>query len=126
MLNDTSWFGKMQLPFMRDSRCGMVDAAPFTKSQTAYPVKRSIHLPSTISDQLILVKRDLLNEDPVGISKDHYIPRLAQQAVRLGFSSWEAPGVGYEVVDHEEHVAWRAPSAPEAVPSESSSQTILD
>lgn len=112
-MNDPKWLMKMRLVLDRDSAGCMIDTAPDTKSSTAQPVVRKQNrfpLPgcglAMLKGKFARAHQPTGDVDPVAC--------WAKEAQDRGGRTWHSSGVNYSIVEHEEHIIWRAPSAVQA------------
>ena len=112
-IEDECWFGKMQMVFTKDPHAMIIDAFADTISATAYPGKRSLRNLGKNPD-IFLARKNFITHLPFVPNNDRDIVNwLERQALRMGGTVWNTPGVRFSVVEHQCHA-----SLAEATPSE--------
>lgn len=93
IVDDKQWFGKMQVPFLKEPRCYIVGTDPSVQSIAMHPARQR---GNTFADlgPLALIKRsaidDMKFEDVDGTD---WIEKFGAAAVKSGGTVWMAPGV---------------------------------
>jgi hypothetical protein len=95
LLTDPEWFGKMQMPFTKDSSCGMSFAFDDMAGNTRPPHRWDPR--QDVPGRVFMVQRSFvasaLGQIKFGLAEDDYSSPLQHALRGLGLCSWAIPSV---------------------------------
>lgn len=103
VVEDPKWFGKMQAPFQRESRCMVVAAhGHATPEDQSHPFKVAER--NTVQSELALLPRKvMLDLIPVDGGPEDFVGNLCTKAFASGGTVWCEPSIRYNYMRHDTH-----------------------
>jgi hypothetical protein len=92
-INDPQWFGKMQVPFIKEPRCYVVGTDTTTQATAIHPSRQSGNKFDDLGPLALLKRSAIVDTKFSSVDGDDWIEEFAACAVKNGGTVWLAPGV---------------------------------